>query len=169
MLPHSNTNRQAPSLLVDAMLGRLARWLRLLGFDAAYWQTGSDEDLMKRAQAEDRLIITRDHGLAGRRQAWALLVTKDSLEDQLVEVCMALGTTGQLFTRCAECNGLLEELPHEAVRDFVPPYVWHTQNTFRRCLECGRLYWRGTHWPALREKLEAIVASAEASHFQHPI
>ena len=58
------------------------------------------------------------------------------------------------FTRCPECNGLLAPVAHADARDLVPPYVWHTQQEFRRCAECGRVYWKGTHWPALQARLE---------------
>ena len=136
------------------MLGRLARWLRLVGYDAAYWRDGSDEELMAAARAEGRLIVTRDHALAGRRGVNALLVLAESLDEQIAEVHAALGGHPEPFTRCPECNGALAELPHAAARDLVPPYVWHTQSQFRRCPDCGRVYWKGTHWPAMAARLK---------------
>jgi hypothetical protein len=156
MLPQENLAAKdtPPRLLVDAMLGRLARWLRLMGYDAAYWRDGSDEELMAAARAEGRLIVTRDHALAGRRGVHALLVPAESLDEQIAEVQAALGGHPEPFTRCPECNGALAELPHAAARDLVPPYVWHTQSQFRRCPGCGRVYWKGTHWPAMVTRLE---------------
>ena len=142
-----------PKLLVDAMLGRLAKWLRLLGYDAEYWRDGSDEALMARAQAEGRLIVTRDTGLAGRRGAHALLIRAEDLEGQIAEARAALGGTPQPFTRCGECNGELVSLSHAEARDLTPPYVWHTQQEFRRCDRCGHVYWKGSHWPALNARL----------------
>jgi len=136
------------------MLGRLARWLRLAGYDTAYWRDGSDEDLMAAARADGRLIVTRDRALAGRRGARALLVNAGTLEEQIAEVKAAVGGHPEPFTRCPECNGALVELPHAAARDLVPPYVWHTQTQFRRCPQCGRVYWKGTHWPAMAARLE---------------
>lgn len=135
------------------MLGRLARWLRLMGYDAAYWRDGSDEELMAAARAEGRLIVTRDHALAGRRGVQALLVAAESLDGQIAEVQAALAGHPEPFTRCPECNGALAELPHAAARDLVPPYVWHTQSQFRHCPGCGRVYWKGTHWPAMAARL----------------
>jgi uncharacterized protein with PIN domain len=156
MLPQENLAAKdtPPRLLVDAMLGRLARWLRLLGYDAAYWRDGSDEELMVAARAEGRQIVTRDHALAGRRGIHALLVAAESLDEQIAEVQAALGGHLEPFTRCPECNGALADLPHAAARDLVPPYVWHTQSQFRRCPDCGRVYWKGTHWPAMLVRLE---------------
>lgn len=156
MLPQQGDSTKAdrPRLLVDAMLGRLARWLRLMGYDTIYWREGSDEELIRQAQADGRLIVTRDHQLAGRRGMWALLVAAETLDAQIVEVRALLGGEPQPFTRCSECNGVLAELPHAAARALVPPYVWHTQTHFRRCPDCGRVYWKGTHWPAMAQRLD---------------
>jgi uncharacterized protein len=156
MLPQDEPTAKAPAprLLVDAMLGRLARWLRLMGYDAAYWRDGSDEALIAAAKAADRLIVTRDHALAGRRGVRALLITSEALDEQLAEAQAALGGDPKPFTRCSECNGALVDLPHAAARDLVPLYVWQTQAQFRRCSGCGRIYWKGTHWPALHGRLE---------------
>jgi len=148
----------APSLLVDAMLGRLARWLRLAGYDAAFWREGSDEELIAAARAEDRLIITKDHALAGRRGVRALLIEAEDLDGQIAEARAALARRGPVpepFRRCAECNGLLVELSHADAQGLVPPYVWHTQTVFRRCDRCGRAYWKGTHWPEMEHRLNS--------------
>lgn len=160
MLPQDplTAKGEPPRVLVDAMCGRLAKWLRLLGYDAEYWRDGSDEALMARAQAEGRLIITRDGPLAGRRGVRALLVHAEDLDGQIAEVRAALGGMSgdrpKSFTRCPECNGLLAPVAHADARDLAPPYVWHTQQEFRRCVECGHVYWKGTHWPALQARLE---------------
>jgi uncharacterized protein with PIN domain len=118
MLPQDDhcDKEDLPPLLVDAMLGRLARWLRLMGYDTLYWREGSDAALAERARAEGRLLLTRDHQLAGRRGVKALLVTAETLDEQLAEVRAALGGRPRPFTRCPECNERLEELAHEAAR-----------------------------------------------------
>ncbi len=136
------------------MLGRLAKWLRLAGYDTLYWRDGSDEELIAAAQAEARVIITRDRQLAGRRGVAAVLVAAETLDEQIAEVRAALGGDPRPFTRCPECNGLLQELAHADARALVPAYVWHTQTEFRRCEGCGRVYWKGTHWPAVQARLE---------------
>jgi uncharacterized protein with PIN domain len=160
MLPQEpgSTKDSPPRLFVDAMLGRLARWLRLMGYDTAYWREGSDTALIRRARAEGRWIVTGDRQLAGRRGVRAILVTSASLDDQMVEVRASLKGLGsrepEPFSRCPECNGVLENLPAEDARDLVPAYVWHTQSAFRRCSQCGRVYWKGTHWPGMQARLE---------------
>ena len=155
MLPQDELTAKepAPRLLVDAMLGRLARWLRLMGYDAAYWRDGSDEALIAAARAEDRLIVTRDHALARRRGVRAILIAAEGLDEQIAEARTVLGGAPAPFTRCSVCGGELTDLPCEAARDLVPPYVWQTQTQFSRCVLCGRVYWRGTHWPALQRRL----------------
>ncbi len=160
--PPPHTAELMPRLLVDAMLGRLAKWLRLAGYDAEYWRDGSDEALMAHAKAEGRLIVTRDGGLAGRRGVWALRIHAEDLEGQIAEARAGVSGSPQPFTRCAECNGLLSPLPHADARDLVPPYVWHTQQAFRRCERCGRVYWKGTHWPVLNARLANDIGAQVA-------
>jgi uncharacterized protein len=156
MVPQENAPNKAaaPRLLVDAMLGRLTRWLRLMGYDAVYWQMGSDTALAARARAEGRLIVTRDHQLAGRRHVRALLIHGETLDRQIAEIRAALGPDPAPFTRCSQCNALLVALPHADAQALVPPYVWHTQTVFRRCPACGRVYWKGTHWPGMSARIE---------------
>ncbi len=157
MLPQEGRGtKEPPRLLVDAMLGTLARWLRLMGYDAEYWGAGTDEALAERARQEGRLLITRDRQLAGRRGVNALLVHAEALDHQIAEVRTALRELGDLpvAARCGECNGELEPLPREEARALVPPYVWNTQPAFQRCLRCHRVYWRGTHWPGLRARID---------------
>jgi len=86
-----------------------------------------------------------------------LLIEAENVEAQLAQVVRACGLTSQrLFTRCLVCNALLEEIAKSAVADLVPPYVYRTQAQFRHCPACGRIYWRGTHWARMVERLLAI-------------
>ena len=115
MLPQDEptAKESAPRLLVDAMLGRLARWLRLMGYDAADWRDGSDEALIAAALAEGRLIVTRDHALAGRRGVRAVLIAAEGLDEQLGRARPELGGAPTPFTRCSACGGELTDLPCE--------------------------------------------------------
>jgi uncharacterized protein with PIN domain len=155
---------ETPRLFVDAMLGKLAKWLRLAGYDAEFWREGSDDELIVAAREQNRLILTKDRGLAGRRGVRALLIHADDLDAQIREARAALEQTGpapESYTRCAECNGVLVALPHSEAEDLVPPYVWHTQREFRRCKGCGRVYWKGTHWPSVQGRLAGSAADEE--------
>lgn len=157
MLPQDDhcAKERPTRLYVDAMLGRLARWLRLMGYDTLYWREGSDLALAQRALAEGRVIVTRDRQLAGRRGLQALLVKAETLDAQIAEVREALrGAPPPPSSRCPECNGQVHPLPREAARTLVPPYVWNTQSDFHRCAGCGRVYWKGTHWPGMLARLE---------------
>jgi len=157
MLPQEqDTTKAAPRLYIDAMLGRLAKWLRLAGYDAAYWRDGSDEALIAAARVEGRLIVTRDRQLAARRGVTAVFIRAEELDAQLAEVRSAVAGAPQPFTRCGECNGPLAALAYVDARELVPPYVWQTQTEFHRCEVCGRVYWKGTHWPAVAARVEGL-------------
>jgi uncharacterized protein with PIN domain len=146
----------APRFVVDAMLGRLARWLRVLGYDTLYSTDADDAALVRRALADDRILLTRDVELARRRGVRVILISDDQVEDQLGEMIKILPlTAGEAFSRCLNCNTPLVELERAQARDLVPPYVFATQTRFRRCPGCDKVYWRGTHWAHMLATLES--------------
>ncbi len=147
--------------LADNMLGRLATWLRLLGYDTAYLPEADDPALARIARAEDRVLLTRDVELTRRRGVRFVLIESEKIEEQLRQVFHALGLSArQAFSRCAECNHLLDEASKDSVRGSVPPYVFQTQERFRRCARCGRVYWRGTHWASIVAHIEDLGRQA---------
>ncbi len=139
--------------LVDGMLGRLAKWLRAAGHDVVYEPPFDDLELAHRARTEDRVLLTRDHELARRRGVRSLLIESDRLDEQLRQV-LRLFPAPAVGARCLVCNALLEEAPLDAVRDFVPPYVQEHTDRFWVCPSCRRVYWKGSHWDRIRERLE---------------
>jgi len=146
--------------LADEMLGRLARWLRLLGYDTLYLSPADDQQLVRRARADGRILLTRDASLAQRRNLDALLIVSDRVQEQLAQVYRQLHlSTDNRFARCALCNVVLDHLDKEAARAQVPPYVFQTQSAFRRCPACQRIYWRGTHWQRMQKLLETLDKS----------
>lgn len=146
----------APRFVVDAMLGRLARWLRVLGYDTLYSADADDAALVRRALAEDRILLTRDVELARRRGVRVILISDDRVEEQLREMVKTLPLTAdKAFSRCLNCNAPLVEFDRVQARDLVPPYVFATQTRFRRCPGCGKVYWRGTHWAHMVATLES--------------
>ena len=143
--------------LADTMLGRLATWLRLLGYDTLYLADASDAELARRARVEQRVLLTRDVELTRRRGVRALLIESEHIEEQIQQVFHTLHLTARdAFSRCAACNCVLEDIRKEQVRGKVPPYVFHTQERFRRCPQCARIYWRGTHWARILGHLQDL-------------
>lgn len=144
-----------PRFVVDVMLGRLARWLRALGYDTRYSASADDPALAALARLDDRILLTRDRELARRRGLRVVLLNADQLAEQRREVMRAIPLdTTRAFTRCLECNAMLEETGRQAARDLVPPYVYQTHTRFKRCPACGRVYWRGTHWAQMTGTLD---------------
>jgi uncharacterized protein len=139
------------------MLGRLARWLRALGYDTVYDVRLSDRELARLARGEGRLLLTRDHELAANLGSGAVLVQSDHLSEQLVQVLSLLPVAPAApFGRCVACNGRLEEVDRDSVAARVPEYVWESQRDFALCRQCGRIYWRGSHWDHIRRHLASL-------------
>ena len=148
-------------LIAAAMLGRLARWLRAAGYDTAYDHSLDDPALLRRARAEERVLLTADRALARSRAARIVLVTANDLESQLSQVFDALGPPGgALFSRCLACNGQLEPVESAGLTGQAPPYVLSRHSAFSRCPECQRIYWPGTHWQRMRELLDKLCSRA---------
>lgn len=151
---------QPPRLLADCMLGRLAKWLRLLGYDTAYENDATDHELARRARAEGRILLTRDQQLSNRRGLETLFIRSQQLEEQVKEVRDAIGPpVDPSLSRCTVCNAVLEDVNAAAVADRVPPYVLETHTEFRRCPGCGRVYWAGSHIDTMDEQLEGFDVS----------
>jgi uncharacterized protein with PIN domain len=142
------------------MLGALARWLRVLDLDVVYDPALDDPAIVALAVAEERTILTRDRLLVLRRQARNhLLIRSGDVDEQVRQVLADLSLhpdPARFFSRCLRCNRPLEPLPAEAARAHVPPYVARTQEEFRRCPACGRIYWASTHVRRMRQRLRAM-------------
>jgi uncharacterized protein with PIN domain len=138
------------------MLGTLAKWLRILGYDTIYDSAMDDHQLARVARAEGRVLLTRDRALAGRRGVDSVLVESEELEAQIAQVVsdldLDLDPSGS-FSRCPVCNEGLTHLDREEARERVPVYVARTHDKFKCCPGCGRVYWRGSH----REKMEERI------------
>jgi uncharacterized protein len=131
------------------MLGRLARWLRILGHDVVYFRHVEDSELVDLAAREGRVLLTRDTRLVQRKAArGALLIRSHLLEDQLRQMALwnreAL-LAPQICQRCLQCNQSTITVAKASLRGRVPDYVFKTQARFMACPSCGRIYWRATH------------------------
>ena len=135
--------------VADATLGKLVKWLRVLGYDTAYWRSKVDRDFLRRAEREGRTVLTRRRDLANRQYAGSLIVIEtDRCEEQLPELLenAALRPDPTCFLRiCLRCNETLMEVQKKDVEGMVPAYVIETNETFRACPRCGGIFWPGTH------------------------
>jgi uncharacterized protein with PIN domain len=144
-------------LLLDAMLGRLATYLRMCGHDAAYAldrDVEADEDLLELARLEDRRVVTRDRQLAARAPA-AVLLESTAIEDQLRAVRDAgLDLSLDEPLRCSSCNGPLDRVPRAASTPEQAPTT--DEQPVWRCVDCGQHFWRGSHWDDVAETIDEL-------------
>lgn len=150
--------------LCDSMLGRLAKWLRAAGYDTYYAREGtdtSDRFLVRMALEEERALLTSDKGFLEHqpvRDEWvALLVVPHlPLEDQLRMVVKNVGLERRP-SRCMKCNGMLEVVMPDGVAGQVPPAVIRHHRSFFRCRGCERVFWHGSHWRRIHDRLERVL------------
>ena len=145
-----------PTFILDIHLGRLAAYLRLLGFDALYRNDFSDESLARLASQQRRIVLTRDRGLLKRTIITrGYCVRSDSPRRQIREVVdrFDLSRSAAPFRRCLACNGLLRPVEKQAVLDRLPPGTRERFDEFYQCSDCGRVFWPGSHYARLQNIL----------------
>ena len=149
--------------MVDENVGKLAKWLRMMGFDTLFFTGENDWQMVITALREDRVVLTRDTGImkmgvvaSGRLKA--ILIESDKPEEQIKQVVerFKLKWKTGFLTLCLECNKRLEKRTREQMEGRVPPYVFQTQSQYMECPSCHRVYWKGTHWQAMADKLERL-------------
>lgn len=146
-------------LILTRELGRLAKWLRIFGFDTTYFKQPRFAKLLLVAMQENRIIITKNTRIGNHRGVRIVRVQSNILKEQLCEVFKLLGINVEemrLFSRCTICNEELVRVKKEAVCGKVPEFVFDTQNEFLSCNKCSRVYWQGTHWGNVKEVLDSI-------------
>jgi len=155
-----------PKFVADSMLGKLARWLRMSGYDVAYSKDLEDEALMDIA-AEGRVLLTSDRELyrqAVRRGLEAELIESSDFLERLGQVRERRNLTirdSPAYSRCPVCNGELEATEKVEVRGSVPGGVFEANEEFWRCRECKKVYWRGSHWEKIKEVVKDLRDSTE--------
>ncbi|MCY4487748.1 MAG: Mut7-C RNAse domain-containing protein [Deltaproteobacteria bacterium] len=142
----------------DKMLGRLAKWLRIIGQDVIHGQHLAGQGLVRAATQEHRVMLTRDRRISRRNPDRAILIRDDHFRAQLKQVVEDCGLDpfAGILTRCVECNQPLQPMPKEQVRDTVPPYVFETQDVFSACPACRRVFWPATHQQQMMDELEGL-------------
>jgi len=142
----------------DRMLGRLVKWLRVIGQDVIYGPHLTGYGLIRAARQEHRLILTRDRGLKKKQPPALVFIKSNHYGEQLKQVVDAcqLQPLEKLFSRCLNCNSLLQPKSKELVKEIVPPYALSTQENFFWCPQCQRVYWPATHHERMVEELKKL-------------
>jgi uncharacterized protein len=150
--------------IVDCMLGKLAKWLKILGFDTVYLNKAEDRDLLLLARREKRVLLTKDHDLLLAAAGLpSLLVESDSWEEQVAQVLDAfrLRERARPHSRCLACNLALKGIPKTQARNLVTPFVLERAPSFAVCPSCGRVFWPGTHFQDMDKKIGRILRAGK--------
>jgi uncharacterized protein len=149
------------TFVADCMLGRLAKWLKILGFDVAYFSKAEDRALAALARREGRVLLTRDAGLIERtaRRPGRLFIRSQDWEEQVLQVLddLALWDEVRPNTRCLPCNLPLKPLSRERARNLVTPFVAEQADSFAVCPSCDRVFWHGTHFGDMERKIAKLL------------
>jgi uncharacterized protein with PIN domain len=148
------------TFIVDTTLGKLAKWLRILGYDTVYWRVVDQAGILRRAREEERTLITKDTKLFKAKGTMvSLLIREDNPFRQLKEVVRHFRIRidqGMLFSRCLACNALLERIDPDDAKGAVPDHIYHTHQEFSRCPLCHKVYWAGTHYGQMSRLVERL-------------
>src|SRR5919198_5926826 len=157
---HDSQGASPQRFVIDTMLGRLAHWLRAMGYDAVYRGPADDGRLLSLAQAESRVLLTRDAKLAEAAGRLGCRIRAEDVDSQVLETVAKLSLSPDetaWLSRCLECNTRLEAPAKDVVRDAVPPHVFARQHEFWRCPGCARVYWAGSHADRIRDRLVRLL------------
>jgi len=146
--------------IVTKELGKLARWLRILGFDTLYYNSDALSTLIIKALSEDRIIVTRRRKAIGSLEKKTVIVYSDEVKKQIKEIVEKLNLAldeSKMFSRCVVCNRALDKADKEGIKENIPEHIFETHNDFMKCARCGRIYWQGSHWGNIRNTLNKIL------------
>jgi len=148
--------------ILSKELGRLVKWLRILGFDTVYFNQDNLSSLIIQALRDERIILTRNQRLPQKGGLEIILIKAEKIKEQVAEILRILKIKPDpkmMFSRCILCNVELTQIAKEKIKDQIPEYVFKTQEDFIACPECGRIYWQGTHWGNVTRIIEEISNS----------
>ncbi len=149
-----------PRFVLDVHLGRLAAYLRMLGFDTFYRNCATDPELARISFQQQRILLTRDRGLLKHNAiTHGYLLRETDSHRQLPEVVdrFDLASSIRPFTRCMACNGMLVDVPKQEVLTSLPPRVAEVHDDFRQCERCGKVYWKGSHYGRMQRWVNDLV------------
>ena len=157
--------------IADNNVGKLARWLRLMGYDTLLFNQEDDSQMIITALNEDSVILTKDVQFMKRRLVIngtlkVVLIEQEAPGTQIREIVKALDLDYHFapFSLCLECNRALLARSKEEVQNLVPPRVFETQTQYMECPSCHRIYWQGTHWQAMVKKLQDLKGEGGGNH-----
>jgi len=157
--------------LVDRMLGKLAKGLRMLGYDATYYRGEDPHQMIELARQEGRVILTRNSKLFPKRpEDYIIRVMEDNPFLQLKELIRKRHISlreESLFSRCLLCNVLIDEIPREEAEGKVPDFIFYQQKAFFRCPQCRRIYWQGTHQGNMQKRVDELRISTKFQASNH--
>ncbi|MCM8766595.1 MAG: Mut7-C RNAse domain-containing protein [Candidatus Omnitrophica bacterium] len=145
--------------ITDGMCGGLARWLRLIGYDTLYFNIQRKIELIRIAEKEKRIILTKDKKFAEKYPEIVFYIEGEDTYSQFKEVVKKFDLEikeENLFKRCSICNTKLEEITKEKVKNRVPEYVYQNKEKFALCSKCNKIYWEGDHCKYIRERLRNL-------------
>ena len=151
--------KQELKFIVSAELGRLVRWLRILGYDTAYLDSAEKRELIIKSLREERIILTCNIKLKTTEKFNIIYIKSESIFEQLNQLMRDLKLkldSEKLFSRCLICNTILQEINKDKIKSKIPPYVFNTQSQFKLCPNCRKIYWPGTHWENARVYLSKV-------------
>ena len=154
------TDHSEPKFLVDFMCGRLAKWLRILGYDTEFFKEHSRSKILMQSLQQQRIILTRDTKLSSKKAYKILLIKSDKIRQQIKQVLKELNLKidkEKFFTICSICNKKVLPADKESIKSFVPAYIYETQNEFYQCPQCKRIYWQGSHLELFNKEIEEIL------------
>lgn len=150
-----------PSFVLDQHLGRLAAYLRMMGFDTLYRNDYHDDELATVSHAETRILLTRDTGLLKRSLVtYGYYVRETKPQRQLSEVIQRFDLSDSVlpFRHCVKCNGLLEQVAKDTIVERLPNGTAQYYNDFHRCGSCDQIYWKGPHYQRMQQLMEQVLA-----------
>lgn len=144
--------------IADVHLGKLARWLRLLGFDTAYQNSFTVNDLMKIASEQDRILLSRNSSLSKKGSLSSFIIQNEEPALQLQELAVHFNLKDHLrpFSRCMVCNGRLESVPKENILHLLEKNTAAYFDEFWQCCDCRRIYWKGSHYEKMLKIIESM-------------
>ena len=146
--------------IVDCMLGKLAKWLKILGFDALFFSKIEDDELIAIARNEGRILLTKDTGLIQRaKNVETLFLESEEWQEQIRQVMEHFNLRERVdpHTRCIDCNVVLKNLPKKNAKNLVSAFVFEQADSFALCPNCGRIFWRGTHFKDMEVQIQDIL------------